>query len=105
VTVTLAVALAMFGALAVNATDPTDMPVTGTATLVIPVAKLTVAGTVATIALLEFRLTTSPAGAGADRFSERFWVAIPLIVRPPGEKLIVVVVPPPVTSTCPLAVG
>jgi hypothetical protein len=92
VTVTLAVALATLGALAVNTTDPADTPVTGTATLVIPAPKPTVAGTVATAKLLEFRLTTSPARAGADRFSARFCVAIPLSVRLPGEKLIVVVV-------------
>ncbi len=107
VTVTPAVALATFGALAAMATDPADTPVTGTATLVIPVPKLTVAGVVATLTLLELRLMASPAGAGADRFSVRFCVAVPLIVRFPGEKLIVVVVvvPPPVTSTCPLAVA
>ena len=97
---TLAVALAMFGALAVMVTDPAATPVTGTATLVIPVPKLTVAGTEATVALLELRLTTSAAGAGADRFNVRFCVATPLIVRLTGEKLIVVVVvPPPVTRT------
>ena len=107
VTVTLAVALAMFVALAVIATDPAATPVTGTDTVVVPVPKLTIAGTVATVTSLELRLTTSPAGAGADRFRVRFCVAIPLIVRLPGEKLIVVVVvvPPPVTSTCPLAVA
>ena len=91
-TVTLAVALATFGALAVNTTDPADTPVTGTAPLVRPAPKLSVAGTVATVALLELRLTTSPAGAGADRFKARFCVMTPLSVRLPGEKLSVVVV-------------
>jgi hypothetical protein len=106
VTVTLAVALAMFGALAVMVTAPAATPVTSTDTPVVPVPKLTVAGTVATAALLELRLTTSPAGAGADRFSVRFCVAVPLMVRLPGQKLIVMaVVPPDDTSTCPLAVA
>src|SRR5664279_4225806 len=77
--------------LAVIVTDPAATPVTGTATLVIPVPKPTVAGAEATVALLELRLTTSAAGAGADRFSVRFCVATPLIVRLTGEKLIVVV--------------
>src|ERR1035437_8158381 len=106
VTVTLAVALAMFGALAVIVTDPAAIPVTGTAALVIPVAKLTVAGAEATAALLELRLTTSAARAGADRFSVRFCVAVPLMVRQIGEKLIVMApVPPLVTCTLALAVG
>jgi hypothetical protein len=100
VTVTLAVALATFGALAVIVTDPAATPVTGTATLVIPVAKLTVAGAEATAALLDLRLTTSAARAGADRFSVRFCVAVPLMVRLTGEKLIVMApVPPLVTCT------
>ena len=106
VTATLAVALATFGALAVIVTDPAATPVTGTTTLVIPVPKPTVAGAEATVALLELRLTTSAAGAGADRFSVRFCVAVPLMVRLTGEKLIVMaVVPPPVTCTRALAVG
>ena len=97
----------MFVALAVIVTDPAATPVTGTDTVVVPVPKLTVAGVVATLTLLELRLMASPAGAGADRFSVRFCVAVPLIVRLPGEKLIVVVVlvPPPVTCTWVLAVG
>src|ERR1017187_4554856 len=83
VTVTLAVALAMFGALAVMVTAPAATPVTSTDTPVVPVPKLTVAGTVGTAALLELRLTTSPAGAGADRFSVRFCAAAPFMVRLP----------------------
>jgi hypothetical protein len=107
VTVTLAAALARFGALAVIVTDPADTLVTGTATLVAPAPKLTVAGAVATLRLLELRLTASTDGAGADRFSVRFCIAVPLIVRLPGEKLIVVlvVVTPPVTCTWAVAVG
>ena len=106
VTATLALALTMPGALAVMVADPAAAPATGTGTLVAPVPKFTVGGTVATLALLELRLTASPAGAGADKFNVRFWVAIPLIVRFPGEKLMVVaVVEPPVTCTCPLAAG
>ncbi len=106
-TVTLAVALAMFGALAVIVTAPAATPVTGTDTLVVPVPKLTVAGTVATVVSLELRFTVSPAGAGADRFSVRFCVALPLIVRLPGEKLIVVggAATPLVTCTWVLALG
>ena len=106
VTVKLAVALAMFGALAVMVADPADTAVTGSTTLVEPVPKLAVAGTVATAVLLELRLTTSPAGAGADRFSVRFCAAAALIVRLPGQKLIVrAVVTPDATRTCPLAVA
>ena len=90
VMVTLAVAPAMFGALAVIVTAPAATPVTGTDTLVVPVPKLTVAGTVATVVSLELKFTVSPARAGADRFSVRFCVALPLIVRLPGEKVIVV---------------
>jgi len=82
-------------------TKPADTPVTGTDTLVAPVPKVTVAGTVATVASLELKLTTSPAGDGADRFSVRLWVAAPLIVRATGEKLIVGLtgMVPPVTCT------
>jgi hypothetical protein len=107
VTVTLAVALAMFDALAVIVTDPAATPVTGTDTVVAPAPKLTVEGAVATLTLLELRLTTSPAVVGADRFSVRFCVVAWLIVRLPGQKLIVVLVgiTPPVTCTWALAVG
>jgi hypothetical protein len=106
VTVTLAVVLGMLPALAVIVADPAATPVTGTETVVAPVPKVTVAGTVATLVLLELRLTASPAAAGADKVRVRFCVAVPEIVRPP-EKLIVVgvTVPPPVTCTVALAVG
>lgn len=106
VTFTEAVALPKAGAVAVTITDPAATLVTGTDTLVAPVAKVTVPGTVATVGSLVPRLTVSAAAAGVERFSVRFCVRIPLIVRLPGEKLIVVLVgvPPPVTCACTLAV-
>jgi len=87
VTVTVALAPATFGALAVIETDPGATPVTGTDTLAAPAPKVTDAGTVATVTSLEFKLTVSAAGAAADRFSVRFCVALPLMVRLAGEKL------------------
>ena len=89
-TVTPAFALGIPAALAVIVTEPTDTPVTGTATLVVLAANVTVAGTVVTLRLLELRLTGKPpAGAGPDRVSVKFPVEPALIVRLPGEKLIV----------------
>lgn len=88
VTVTLALALAIFNALAVMLAEPAATLVTGTETLLAPAEKLTVEGTVATPALLELRLTVSGVGAGAERFKVRFAVEMPLIVRPLPEKLI-----------------
>src|SRR6202011_5990660 len=83
-------ALGIPGALAVIVADPTDTPVTATATLVVLAANVTVAGTVVTLRLLELRLTGKPpAGAGPDRVSVKFPVEPALIVRLPGEKLIV----------------
>jgi hypothetical protein len=106
-TLTVAVALPMLGALAVIVTDPPATPVTGTGRLLTPVANVTVAGTVATVVSPELSLTTSVAGAGAERFSVRFCVAVPLIVRLTGEKFMVGLVgeEPPVTCTCPLAIA
>jgi hypothetical protein len=106
VTVTEAVALPNPAALAMMMTDPAATLVTGTDTLVAPVAKFTAAGTVATAALLELRLTDRPAAAGVDKFNARFCVKIPLMVTLPGEKLIVVLGggAPPLTSACALAV-
>ena len=105
VTVTPAAAFGIPAALAVIVADPTATPITGTATLVVFAPKFTLAGAVATLVLLELRLIVRPlADAGTDRINERFWVPVPLIVRLPGEKLIVVFVgPPEVTCTCPLA--
>src|SRR5689334_17764598 len=57
-------ALAMFGALAVIVVVPAAKPETGTITLVPPAGKTAVAGTVALLASLEFRVTVKPpAGA------------------------------------------
>jgi hypothetical protein len=99
--------LPRFVRLAVIVADPAATAVTGTVTLVAPVAKLTVAGTVATLALLLLSVTASTAGAGKDKFSCRFCVPVPLMVRLAGEKLIVAVglEAALVTCTCPLAVG
>ena len=80
---------------------PTATPVTGTVTLVVPAAKVTVVGTVATAVLLEFRLTVKPpAGADPERFSARFCVAPWAIVALVGEKLIVSVGLEVPTITC-----
>jgi hypothetical protein len=89
VTVTVAVVSARFGKeLAWIVAVPAPTLVTGTLTLVALAGMVTVAGTVATFLLLELRLTViPPAGAGDDRFSVRFCVATPLIVRVVGEKL------------------
>jgi hypothetical protein len=95
-TVTLPVALGMFGALAVITAEPPATPVTGTFTVVAFAAKVTVEGTVATPVLLELRLMVKPP-AGAcppDKFNARFPVAPALIVRG-GPKPIVTV-----TCTC-----
>ena len=99
-TMTVAIALAIPVALAVIFTGPpTATPVTGTFTLVVPCAKVTLAGAVATAVLLEFRLTVRPpAGAGPERLSERFCVAPGRMVTGPDGKPIVVV-----TWTCWLA--
>src|ERR1700689_4797799 len=59
VTITVAFALATSGAVAVIVTDPADTPFTGTDALVASVAKLTVAGTVATAILLVLKLTVN----------------------------------------------
>jgi hypothetical protein len=79
----------MLSAPAVIVTDPGATLVTGTDVLVEPAAKLTMAGTVATVWSLELRLTVSAAGATPDRFKVRPCVAMPLMVRLTGEKLIV----------------
>jgi hypothetical protein len=93
VTVTLAVASAMFGrALAWITAEPCATPVTGTVAVVAPAAKVTVAGTVATAVLLELRLTvTPPVGAVADKVSVKFCVVVPIMLRLDGEKATVAV--------------
>lgn len=103
VTVTLAVAVAMPAPLAVMVTDPAATPVTGTES-VVPLPKVIAEGTVATAELLELRPTTRPAGAPAESVRVMFWVTAPLMLRLAGEKLIVVV-EPPVTSTCEVTEG
>jgi hypothetical protein len=92
-TVTKAVVSAMFGgALAWIVAVPTATPVTGTETLLAFAGMVTVAGTVAAPALLELRVTVRPpAGAVPDKFSVRFCVVAPLMVRLVGEKLSVAV--------------
>jgi hypothetical protein len=80
---------------------PALMLVTGTLTVVKPFVIVTVDGTVATLVLLELRLTvTPPLGAGDDSVSVRFCVATPLIVRVGGTKL-----SDEVTTTVPLPVA
>jgi hypothetical protein len=81
--VTLAVVSGIYGVLLAWITVlPGATPVTGTATLLVPPVNVTVVGTVATAALLELRLTVTPAaGALAERFSVRFCVAVPTTVR------------------------
>jgi hypothetical protein len=87
-TVIVAVASGMFAVVAVMVALPAPTPVTGTVALVTPVAKLTVAGTVATAELLEVRVATSPPGGGTwERLSVRFCVPVPLMVAVAGEKV------------------
>jgi hypothetical protein len=99
-TVTLTVAIGILGALAVAVivAPPTATPVTGTVTVDVPAVKLTDAGTAATAALLELRLTSRPpAGAGPDSVSVRF-CARPTVIAVFPEKTIValtVTVPAP----------
>lgn len=73
-TVMLAVVLGRFGAavLAVMVLAPNPTPVTTTLAEVAPVAKLTLAGTVATVGVPELRFTVKPpAGAGPERLRAR----------------------------------
>ena len=106
VMVTPAVALGIPVALAVIVAEPAATPVTGTATLVVFAPKLTVGAALATPALLELRLIVNPPdGAGPDRISVRFCVAVPVIVRLAGEKLMVVVPGAVPEVTCTLAGG
>src|ERR1035441_2577959 len=91
--VTLAVLSAMFGRLlAWMIAEPAAMAVTGTVTTLEPGEKLTVAGTVTALMLLEVRLTiTPPAGAPADSVSVRFCVPVPVMVRLSGLKTTVAI--------------
>lgn len=64
-------------------------------------AKLTVAGTVATLVSLELRLTVRPpVGAGTERFNVKACVAVPTMLARLGKKLAI-----PVTCTVWLTVG
>ena len=67
--------------------EPAAMAVTGAVTTLEPGEKLTVAGTVTALMLLEVRLTiTPPSGAGADSVSVRFCVPVPVMLRLSGVK-------------------
>jgi hypothetical protein len=71
---------------------PPPTPVTGTTALVLPEAKVTLCGTVATAVFDEVSETVTPlAGAADDIFKVRFWVVLPFRVRVVGVKLILAV--------------
>lgn len=86
-TVTAALALAIFGELAVIVADPTPVAVTWTATLVAPGAKLTIVGTVATPVLFEATLIVKPPAGACPlvKLSVRFPWAAALSVRFPAN--------------------
>lgn len=88
-TVTLAVMSGKFGSeLAWITAVPGATAVTGSGAVVALAGKDTVVGTVATVVSVELVLTVNPlAGAGADRFSVRFWVAPLARVRVEAAKL------------------
>ena len=90
-TVTFAVASGIkIVALAWITVVPRVNAVTGTFAVVAPAAKVTVAGVVATVVLLELTLTvTPPVGAAELRVNVRFWVLGPVIVTVAGVKLTV----------------
>jgi hypothetical protein len=92
-TVTFAVASVRLGALARITDVPGATPVTDTVTVVSFSGMLTVGeATVATPVLLELTLNVKPpAGAGPDKVSVRFCVAVPLMARFCGVKLMVAV--------------
>jgi len=82
-----AVALVRFGALATMDAGPGAMPVTGTPMLAPPAGNVTLPGTVAAAGLLEFSVTLTAVGAGAERFSWRVWTVEAVRVGFDGEKL------------------
>jgi hypothetical protein len=86
VTVTVAVASAIFGKLPAWITVvPGVTGVTVTVVVVCPEPNVAVAGTVATPGALDERLTEMPvAGAGADRVKVRFCAVVPTMVRVGG---------------------
>ena len=100
-TVTVAVAVPKFGTVAVITVEPAATAVTGTLTLVALAAKVTVAGTVATLGLLELRLTVRPELAPADRFKVSVPEAPTLRLRLEEEKELLP--PDDITWTCVLA--
>ena len=60
---------------------PRAIPVTATVAVLALAANVTVAGTVATPAFSELKVTVKPpAGAGADNIKLRFSVAVPLML-------------------------
>jgi hypothetical protein len=88
-TVTVAVVFARVAALALMVVVPKATPVTGTLTLVVFAAMVTVAGTAAIDALVELRLITwPPAGAADDRTKLRFLVLTPGTVSVEGTNAI-----------------
>src|SRR5262245_42364808 len=92
-TVMFAVVSAIFGsALAWMTVVPSLTPATGTVTVLEPLAKVAVPPTVATVGLLELRLTMSPpAGAGPERFNVRFVVPPGATFADVGENAMVAV--------------
>jgi hypothetical protein len=88
-TVTFAVVSVRLGsALAWITAEPVPTPFTGTVTLVALATKVTLAGTVAVVVSEEVKAIVKPLlGAGPERFSVRFCVAFPSIVRFCVEKL------------------
>ena len=78
---------AIFVALALMVAMPLPTPVTGTLTMVAPAAKVTEAGTVATLVLVELVLMVGPPlGAAGDTTSVRFCVPVPVMDRLEDEK-------------------
>src|SRR5579884_3549696 len=79
-TVTDAVAFGIFGAaaVAVMVVPPTAAPVIGSVAVVAFFAIVTEAGMLTTPVGLELRFTVRADGAGADKVSVAFWVAVPV---------------------------
>lgn len=88
-TVMFAVALAIFAepAFAVIVAEPAPTPVSVTLALVAPAPNVTLAGTVAALALLELKVTVKGVGTDADRLSVMFCVVPLLTVELWGEKI------------------
>jgi hypothetical protein len=97
-TVTVTVAFCMPATLAVIVEDPAAAAVTGTLIAVVFATMVTFAGTVATDALDELRLTLSAVARGADSMRVTFCVPAPLNANTAGEKLMVGVGVDPTTT-------